>query len=67
MESRLHALKTGLHALGHVAIILTGCALFVAGLGMTFTIVFVIPGIVMMAIGGLMIVGGAFAHAMAGP
>jgi hypothetical protein len=59
--------KTAAHLLGHVATTIVGIALVVIGLGMTVTIVFATGGIIFMAVGVSLIVGGMFAHAMAGP
>jgi hypothetical protein len=59
--------RTAAHLLGHVATTIVGIALVVVGLGMTVTIVFATGGIIFMAVGVSLIVGGIFAHAMAGP
>jgi hypothetical protein len=60
-------LKVGLHVLGHVASIVVGLVLVVVGFGLTMTVVFVTPGILSLAIGVALVVGGIFAHQMAGP
>jgi hypothetical protein len=61
------ALKTGMHILGHVATTIVGLVLVILGLGMTMAVVFVPAGILSLAIGVSLIVGGVFAHQMAGP
>jgi hypothetical protein len=60
-----HSSAGVLHILEHAATITLGVALVILGLGMTFTIVFVLPGIVALAIGSSLVIGGIFAHAMA--
>ena len=60
-------LKVGLHVLGHVVTIVVGLVLVVVGFGLTMTVVFVTLGILFLAIGVSLIVGGMFAHQMAGP
>jgi hypothetical protein len=60
-------LKVGLHVLGHVATTVVGLVLVVVGCGLTMTVVFVTLGILFLAIGVSLIVGGIFAHQMAGP
>jgi hypothetical protein len=62
-----NGLKVVVHVLAHAATILIGMILFILGLGMTMTIVFATAGIVVMVVGGLLVVGGLFAHAAAGP
>lgn len=62
-----HVLKVGMHVLGHVTTTLLGFVLFVVGCGLTMTVVFVPAGILLLAIGAALIVGGIFAHQMAGP
>jgi hypothetical protein len=60
-------LKVGMHLLGHIATTVVGLALLVVGFGLTMTVVFVTAGILLLAIGVALIVGGIFAHQMAGP
>jgi hypothetical protein len=60
-------LKAAVHVLGHVATTVIGVVLVVVGLGLTMTVVFVAAGILSLTIGVLLIVGGLFAHQMAGP
>jgi hypothetical protein len=57
------ALKVGVHVLGHVATTVIGLVLVVVGLGLTMTVVFVTAGILSLAIGVALIVGGIFAPA----
>ena len=59
--------KVGLHVLGHVVTIVVGLVMVVVGFGLTMTVVFVTPGILFLAIGVALVVGGIFAHQMAGP
>jgi hypothetical protein len=56
-----------LHVLQHAGIVIAGIVLIVVGLAMTFSIVFLLPGIFVLAIGVAIFVGGIFAHATAGP
>jgi hypothetical protein len=60
-------LKAGMHVLGHVATTVVGLVLVVVGLGLTMTVVFVTLGILLLATGVSLIVGGIFAHQLAGP
>jgi hypothetical protein len=60
-----HSSAGVLHILEHAATITLGVALIILGLGMTFSIVFVLPGIVALGIGCCLVVGGMFEHAMA--
>jgi hypothetical protein len=52
------------HVFEHVLAVAFGFALVIVGLAMTFSIVFVIPGIVLLAIGASIVAAGLFAHAM---
>jgi hypothetical protein len=61
-----HSPASALHVLEHAATVTLGFALIIFGLGMTFSIVFVLPGIVTLAIGFSLVVGGLFAHALRG-
>jgi hypothetical protein len=47
--------------------IIVGFVLIVFGLAMTFSIVFMVPGMFVLAIGVAIVVGGIWAHATAGP
>jgi hypothetical protein len=60
-------LKTGMHVLAHVATAIVGVVLFVVGLGLTMSVVFVGAGVLSLSIGVALIVGAIFAHQMAGP
>jgi hypothetical protein len=42
-----------------------GLALVIVGLALTFSIVFVVPGIIVLSVGVATVVGGVFAHAFA--
>ena len=59
--------KTAIHVLGHVATTVVGLVLFILGLGLTMSVVFVAAGILSLALGLSLIVGAIFAHQMAGP
>jgi hypothetical protein len=54
-----------LHLLEHALAMILGVALVVLGLALTFSIVFVVPGIIVLALGVAVVVGGLFAHAFA--
>ena len=56
-----------LHVLQHTAIVILGFVLIILGLAMTFSIVFMVPGMFVLAIGAAIVVGGIWAHATAGP
>lgn len=60
-------LKTGMHVLAHVTTTIAGIVLFVVGLGLTMSVVFVGAGVLSLSIGVALIVGAIFAHQMAGP
>jgi hypothetical protein len=50
------------HLLEHAATVFVGFALVILGLGLTFSIVFALPGIIVLAIGVAIVAGGLFAH-----
>ena len=53
-----------IHLLEHTLVVVLGLALAVLGLAMAFSIVFVLPGIVILALGFSIVVGGLFDHAL---
>ena len=55
------------HVLQHTAVVLGGIVLVVLGTAMTFSLVFVVPGLFVLAIGVAVVVGAVYAHATAGP
>ena len=55
------------HVLQHTGVVLGGIVLIVLGMAMTFSLVFVVPGLFVLAIGVAVVVGAVFAHATAGP
>jgi hypothetical protein len=55
-----------LHLVQHALAVTLGLALVIVGLGLTFSIVFVVPGIIVGCLGLAIVVGGVFAHAFAG-
>lgn len=55
------------HVLQHAAVAIAGIVLIVVGLAMTFSIVFMLPGMFVLALGVCIVVGAIFAHATAGP
>jgi uncharacterized membrane protein HdeD (DUF308 family) len=57
-----NAVKAVERLLEHAAAIAAGLVLVVFGLAMTFSIVFAIPGILVLVIGIAVVVGGIFAH-----
>ena len=59
--------KATVHVLEHAATVIVGVALAVLGLGLTFTVVFTVPGIIVLAIGTGLIVAGIWAHQLGGP
>src|SRR5258708_5815077 len=59
--------KAAMHVLGHVATTVVGGVLFILGLGLTMSVVFVAAGILSLALGVSLIVGAVFAHQMGGP
>jgi uncharacterized membrane protein len=52
-----------LHLVEHALAVTLGLALVVVGLAMTFSIVFVVPGIILLALGVAIMVAGVFTHA----
>lgn len=66
IQLRIPSLWAGtLHLLEHALTVTLGVALVIAGLALTFSIVFVLPGIIVLGLGVSLVVGGIFAHAMA--
>jgi hypothetical protein len=53
------------HLLEHALAVTLGLALVIAGLALTFSVVFVLPGIIVLSIGAAIVAGGFFAHAFA--
>lgn len=58
---------TGVHLLQHTAVVIAGIILIVLGMAMTFSLVFVVPGLFVLAIGVAVLIGAIFAHSTAGP
>jgi hypothetical protein len=54
-----------LHLAEHALAVTLGLALVFVGLAMTFSIVFVVPGIIVLSFGVATVVGGLFVHAFA--
>ena len=54
-----------LHLVEHALAVTLGLALVLVGLALTSTIVFVVPGIILLSLGVATVVGGVFAHAFA--
>jgi hypothetical protein len=57
-----HPWTRAAHLLEHTATVMVGFVLVVLGLGLTFSIVFLIPGIIVLFLGICLVVGGIFAH-----
>jgi hypothetical protein len=55
-------IRTAEHLLEHAAAIAFGLVLVVVGLAMTFSLVFAVPGVIVLVIGVAIVVGGFFAH-----
>jgi hypothetical protein len=55
-----------LHLVEHALAVTLGLALVIMGLALTFSVVFVVPGIIVLSLGVATVVGGVFAHAFAG-
>ena len=55
------------HVLQHTAVVMAGFVLIVLGMAMTFSLILVLPGIIVLAVGVAIVVGGIFAHSVAGP
>jgi hypothetical protein len=58
---------TTVHLLQHTAVAIGGIILIVFGLAMTFSLVFVVPGLFVLAVGVAVVVGAIFSHSVAGP
>jgi hypothetical protein len=56
-----------MHVLQHTATVIAGIALIVLGLALTFSIVFAVPGIIVLALGVAIVAAGFFSHAVARP
>ena len=54
-----------LHLAEHALAVTLGLALVIAGLAMTFSIVFVVPGIIVLSLGAAIVAAGFFSHAFA--
>lgn len=66
IQLRIRSLWAGaLHLLEHALTVALGVALVILGLALTFSIVFVVPGIFVLSVGVAIVVGGLFAHALA--
>jgi hypothetical protein len=66
IQPRIRSLWAGtLHLLEHALTVTLGVALVIVGLALTFSIVFVVPGIIVLVVGVSIVVGGLFAHAFA--
>ena len=55
------------HVLQHTGVVIGGIVLIVLGMAMTFSLIFAVPGLFVLAIGVAVLVGAIFAHATAGP
>jgi len=56
-----------LHLVEHALAVTVGFALVIVGLALTFSIVFVVPGIIVLGLGVAIVVAGMFVHAFARP
>jgi hypothetical protein len=54
-----------LHLAEHALAVTLGLVLVIVGLGLTFTVVFALPGIIVLALGVAIVVGGVFSHMFA--
>jgi hypothetical protein len=54
-----------LHLVEHALAVTLGTALVIVGLALTLSIVFAIPGVIVLSIGAAIVAGGLFAHAFA--
>jgi hypothetical protein len=54
-----------LHLVEHALAVTLGLALVIVGLALTFSIVFAVPGIIVLSLGAATMAGGFFAHAFA--
>jgi hypothetical protein len=52
-----------LHLVEHALAVTIGLALVVVGLALTFSVVFVVPGIIVLSLGVATVAAGVFAHA----
>ena len=59
-------LASALHLVEHALAVTLGLALVIVGLALTFSVVFVVPGIIVLSLGVATVVGGVFAHAFSG-
>jgi hypothetical protein len=59
--------RNGVHMLQHTGMVICGIVLIVLGMAMTFSLIFVVPGLFVLAIGVAVVVGAIFAHETAGP
>ena len=55
------------HLLQHTGMVIGGIVLIVLGMAMTFSLIFVVPGLFVLAIGVAVLIGAIFAHSTAGP
>lgn len=55
------------HVLQHTGMVIVGIILIVLGMAMTFSLIFVVPGLFVLAIGVAVLIGAIFAHSTAGP
>jgi hypothetical protein len=60
-------IKATVHVLEHAATVFVGFALAILGMGMTFTGVFSVLGMIVLAVGASLIVAGIWAHQTGGP
>ena len=54
-----------LHLVEHAVAVTVGLALVFVGLALTFSVVFVVPGIIVLSLGVATVVAGVFTHALA--
>jgi hypothetical protein len=54
-----------LHLVEHAVAVTVGLALVFVGLALTFSVVFVVPGIILLSLGVATVVAGVFTHALA--
>jgi membrane-bound ClpP family serine protease len=57
-----HLRTAAVHVFEHTATVSVGLFLVILGFGLTFTVVFLLPGIIFLLVGVCMVVGGIFAH-----
>ena len=58
---------SSVHLLQHIGVVIGGIVLIVLGMAMTFSLIFVVPGLFVLAIGVAVLIGAIFAHSTAGP